>query len=463
MAKNNKIVKYKKPLSINIGVVIFAIIIIYVLFNLFVYLTSDQIAEYEVQQGTIATNNIYKGLIIRDEEIVNTEQSGLINYYLRNGSRASVNDVIYSVDTDGSISNEITSAAKDGSTLSTAELNNLSEKIDTFTSTYYPNDFYDVYSFKNDINSQLSQTLNTTALNDLSDRVNTAIGNGTFFKNTTATPGIVLYYVDGLEGLTVDGFTPDKLDPTTYSKTTLNTRTEVAAGDPAYKLVKSENWNIIISISSSLADQLSEDSYIKVRFCKDNQTATAAYSILKKDDNYYLNLAFTNSMVRYASERYMNIELLLDEQSGLKIPNSAITEKDFYAVPKEYFTQGDDSSDYSLLVQTSNGDKKSVELVTPTIYYETDTAFYVDDETVKSGDSVVKNDSSSTYTIGTDTATLQGVYNINKGYAVFKQINMIYQNEEYAIVETGTAYGVALYDHIALDGSKVQEDQLVIK
>ena len=82
---------------------------------------------------------------------------------------------------------------------------------------------------------------------------------------------------------------------------------------------------------------------------------------------------------------------------------------------------------------------------------------------MKSGDSVVKNDSSSTYTIGTDTATLQGVYNINKGYAVFKQINMIYQNEEYAIVETGTAYGVALYDHIALDGSKVQEDQLVIK
>ena len=214
MAKNNKIVKYKKPLSINIGVVIFAIIIIYVLFNLFVYLTSDQIAEYEVQQGTIATNNIYKGLIIRDEEIVNTEQGGLINYYLRNGARASVNDVIYSVDTDGSISNEITSAAKDGSTLSTAELNSLSEKIDTFTSTYYPNDFYDVYSFKNDINSQLSQTLNTTALNDLSDRVNTAVGNGTFFKNTTATPGVVLYYVDGLEGLTVDSFTPDKLDPT---------------------------------------------------------------------------------------------------------------------------------------------------------------------------------------------------------------------------------------------------------
>ena len=37
----------------------------------------------------------------------------------------------------------------------------------------------------------------------------------------------------------------------------------------------------------------------------------------------------------------------------------------------------------------------------------------------------------------------------------------MFQNEEYAIIETGTDYGIALYDHIALDGSKVQEDELV--
>ena len=40
---------------------------------------------------------------------------------------------------------------------------------------------------------------------------------------------------------------------------------------------------------------------------------------------------------------------------------------------------------------------------------------------------------------------------------------MIYQNEEYAIVETGTSYGVALYDHIALDGKSIKENQLVTK
>ena len=68
-----------------------------------------------------------------------------------------------------------------------------------------------------------------------------------------------------------------------------------------------------------------------------------------------------------------------------------------------------------------------------------------------------------TYTIGNDVDKLTGVYNINKGYAVFKQINILTKNEDYAIIETKTTYGISLYDHIALDGSKVKENQLVIK
>ena len=80
--------------------------------------------------------------------------------------------------------------------------------------------------------------------------------------------------------------------------------------------------------------------------------------------------------------------------------------------------------------------------------------YYIDDETVSAGDVVVKNNSSGTYTIGSDVDKFTGVYNINKGYAVFKQIDILAQNNKYTIVDTGTSYGVALYDHIALDGVK---------
>jgi hypothetical protein len=186
---------------------------------------------------------------------------------------------------------------------------------------------------------------------------------------------------------------------------------------------------------------------------------SASCSILKKDGNYYLDLGLKTAMIRYVNDRFVDVELVIDENTGLKIPVSAITTKEFYTIPKEYFTESTDSSGDCLMVQ--NDDTDDVTLVSPTIYYETDDFYYVDSEDVTAGDVIRKSDSSATYIIGTDVDELKGVYNINKGYAVFKQINILSQNENYAIVETKTSYGVALYDHIALEADKVQEDQLV--
>lgn len=47
-------------------------------------------------------------------------------------------------------------------------------------------------------------------------------------------------------------------------------------------------------------------------------------------------------------------------------------QKQFYTVPKEYFTQGGDSSVPGLMIENHAGDTSSVTLVQPTIYYETD-------------------------------------------------------------------------------------------
>ena len=52
---------------------------------------------------------------------------------------------------------------------------------------------------------------------------------------------------------------------------------------------------------------------------------------------------------------------------------------------------------------------------------------------------------------------------INKGYAVFKQINKLSENDNYTIVESKTSFGISLYDHIALDGSAVKENQTIRK
>ncbi len=73
---------------------------------------------------------------------------------------------------------------------------------------------------------------------------------------------------------------------------------------------------------------------------------------------------------------------------------------------------------------------------------------------------LLKPNSTETYTVH-ETEKLDGVYCINKGYAVFRHIDVIYQNDDYSIIRNGTDYGIALYDHIALDGSVIIENSII--
>lgn len=463
MAKNSNVVKYRKPLNINIGFVVFFIIIIYVAFNIFSYVTSESIAEYEVSQGTIVSNNVYRGLVLRDEHVVYSTQAGYINYYVKNGSRVAVNDTVYSLDTVGTIAGEITSVGSQGTLLSDEALDSICDEIYSFSNSYDSAHFNEVSAFKSDLNSEMTQILNSLAMDSLNDQILSAEANNTFYRYPAGEVGLVVYAVDGYEDCRIEDFSPDWMDSSGYSKKNLESNVSISAQSPVFKLVESENWNIVIEISEELADSMRDGSSIKIRFCKDDFETNAAYTILDTSEGCYLQLSLRTGMVRYINDRFLEIELVTNEQSGLKIPKSAITSKEFFTVPKEYFIQGGDSSDYGIMVVADSENEQTVDFITPTIYYETEDDYYIDSEYVSAEDKILKPDSTNTYTVGSRTDSLIGVYNINKGYAVFKQITIIYENNEYAIVEPKTSYGIALYDHIALDGSQLQEDQLIKK
>ena len=462
MAKK-EILKYRSSGNFNIGVVVFLIIIIYVLFNIFSYFTKSHIAEYQVQQGTIASNNIYQGIIVRDETVEYANYSGYINYYVKNASKVSVNDVVYSIDTEGSISNAITTSGNNSNVITKENLSSVSSELDAFIKNYDANHFSESYTFLNNLNTEIVQNVNNAALVELSDKVNQAEVNQTFYQVKANKDGVIVYEVDGFENYTIEDIISSEINYNDYNSTHLFENLEVNISDPVYKRINSENWNIIIPISEDLAKELNEISSLKIRFCKDNFTTNVSCNIMKHENKYFLNISLKKAMVRYANERFIDIELVMSEKTGLKIPQSAITTKEFFTIPKIYFTIGGDSSEPGLMIKHTDDGENTVKLVNPTLYYETEEFYYVDNEEVSEGDLVLMSDSQSTYQVGTDKDSLIGVYNINKGYAVFKQINVIYENEEYAIVETKTAYGISLYDHIALDASEIKENQLTSK
>ena len=131
--------------------------------------------------------------------------------------------------------------------------------------------------------------------------------------------------------------------------------------------------------------------------------------------------------------------------------------------PSDYISQGDNSSDQGVIkITTDNRGKESAEFIQTDIYDtdEENNVCYIDEESLSVGDVIQKPDSDERYTIR-ETGEKEGVYNMNRGYAVFRIIEPVSNNsnEEYTIVETGTSYGLSLYDRIALDGSSVTEGE----
>ena len=72
--------------------------------------------------------------------------------------------------------------------------------------------------------------------------------------------------------------------------------------------------------------------------------------------------------------------------------------------------------------------------------------------------------SGSDITFNTSTAgtyKLKGVFCVTQGTAVFKQIDVIVDGDDYSIIDPNTAYGISAYDRIALDATSVKENQII--
>ena len=456
--KDDKIIKYPKQYHISIGFITIGVMFIYMFYHLLTYLTAANITVYEVSQGSISSNLEYNALAIRQEQIVNAEVSGDLLYLAENYTKVGSKSQVYAVDLSG----EILSSLKDSSksvdvSLDAEDYNKLQNSISTYSFDYSNIAYNKLYSFKNELESQVQQLYTVSAMEAMNDSVQSAIASGTFNIYSSPQPGLIVYSIDGLEDITVDSFISDSFDVSKYAATNLKSQETIVAGQPVFKLITSDHWNLVCEVDKSLYDSLQAESYLKIKFLEDEVETWTSLSFAEKAGKYYLVLSLDDSMDRYAESRYVHIKIMNNNISGLKIPNSSIVEKSFYTIPKSYEMRGNNDDDAGFLRKTES----SSEYVSPTIYYESEDFYYVDNEVLSRGDVLCKPQSNETYVVGADMGKLQGVYNVNKGYAIFKQIEILYQNNDYSIIKTGTNYGISMYDHIVLQGDEVEENSII--
>ena len=464
MAKNKKIVRYRKPLNINVGMIIFAMIFVYLSFSVYTYLRRDHVQFYEVVEGSIVNNKEYNGILFRDETVENAPQTGYVNYYVREGKRAGAGSRVYSLDETGELGKFLEENQSSGMSLSAENLADLKKQLSSFCLSYKDQRFESVYDAKYSLQASVAEYMNFNALGDMDAQLQ---AQGINYKQiSTPQPGIISYVTDSFEGVAPEEVTADSFDRSQYTRQ-VGRAGEIEEGTPVYKIITSENWSIVFQMDDKDKEQFADQDTLTIEPLGSDMKFRGKYSMFTgSDGNLYGRLDLDRYMIQFESERFMTFEISSEETQGLKIPVSSVMEKEFYTIPVDYMTTGgnatEDEAGFNKEVYGEGG-KASIEFVTPEIYSSTDEYYYVeksDDGLLKSGDYLVKPDSNERFQVG-PTAKLTGAYNINKGYAVFKQVKELANSGEYYIVEKGTKYGLSVYDHIVLDASTVSDGQIV--
>lgn len=460
LSNSRKVVKFRRQRSINIGIVIFVILFIYITINVYIYFTKEHLSIYEVKEGSNVVDNKVTGLILRDEKLITTNKAGYISYFQKEGSRIAKNATIFSVDDSMQIMEVITNS---DTPIKLSDESNAQFKyeLEKFHNYYSDQNFTPVYGFKEEAQSTVMDLLNVTMI-EKGQQIQLDTGFAYNYEVvSSAESGIVSYYIDQYESITEDMVSIDMFNEDNYSKIPLRSTEMITQGSPVYKLVTSEKWTIILSLSSEQYEKLSSKDKIRFTIMKDEFETIAPIHLFQRGANYFARLSMDKHMINYLQDRFLTIELHLDADKGLKIPLSAIVEKDFYLVPLEYFTVGGDSGKEGLVKESYNENGEvNLSFIPTDKYYEDETYGYVDTRLFSSGTWIKSTTGADRFQL-LQTAKLTGVYNVNMGYAVFKRIDVLYQNEAYCIIKKNTQYGLSLYDHIALDGKTAIEQAII--
>ncbi len=461
--KNKKIVRYRKPLNINIGMIMFALIFVYMSFYVYTYMQRDKVEFYEVVEGSIVNDQRHTGIILREEEPKYTDRAGNINFYLREGKRAAVGTRIYSIDETGTLSKLLEERTDGAVSLSKENLASLKKELSSFSQTFTEDNFRSIYDTKYSLDSEVLEYVNIDTLKNLDSVIDEL---GVNFEQIRADrAGIISYTVDEMETLSPTQITTEMFDKSNYTKKPIKSGQLVESGSAVYKVITSSDWSIVFPMTSDEQVLYNGKTALTVKFTGKDLRTTGQFSMVTgADGKLYGKLDFSKYMEQFVSSRFVDFEIITEEVEGLKLPRTSVTEVDFFLIPKEYLVKTDTGSARGFYKETYTENGPSIVLVDADIYYADDEHYYIDSgekSDLKAGDYLVKENSQDRYQVGI-TSSLQGVYNINRGYTAFRRIEVLTSNDEYYTVKKGTDYGLSVYDHIVLNAAAVTENGMVI-
>ncbi|MDO5564562.1 MAG: HlyD family efflux transporter periplasmic adaptor subunit [Eubacteriales bacterium] len=444
-------IKTKKEYSFYIYIIIIIAIVFFLLFSLYKFINKSEIQIYEVIPGEIISENKEIGLIIRDEEVILQNDDGYISYYAFDGSRIKKGSLVYTVSNEKIDNNNNYSMEE-------KDYNNIKNKLSKYASNINNLHFDLTY----DYNTKINQSINE--LSFIQSNENTSVSSYLNKKNVyyAQNSGILSYHIDGFEKKTKEEiFSIDNIfDIENNSETVVNNNIKTDKGTIIAKIITNPTYEIIFKSDKLFLGELINKN-IKIEFPLIRKTTNAKLTFSMINDEKYYVLTLDKYLEDLLDTRVLEFNIITSQTSGLKIPLKSIARKNCYILPKDFVIEDPLTREKYIYLLSKN---EKIMLNDIDISKEDEKNYYIDFSSNSKLNmlDILQSSDYRTYTINS-VSRMPGVYNVNKGYSVFKYVEILQETNEYAIIKKGLNYSLSSYDHIVLNQNDIKEGDLINK
>lgn len=445
---------------IHIDFIILVLFFIYIVFHVVSLFSGNHIPVTEVRQGQIVENDNLHAIAIRKETLVKTDSSGQVVYLIPQGNVAAKNSQVSGIDRTGAFVSTLKKQNEGKEELSDIQREQLVELLSNFNKGYSPNSFSEAYQLLQS-GADILNIANGDRIKSTLSEVKKDSGSDVDFTPIKApTEGLVCLSYDDLSGISADQVGADSFDPSRLNTKQLSSGQSLSSGDVAFRLVTDDNWQLVCQLNNKMAERLKDKSVIEIRFEKDHTTAWANAAISERQGRKYLVLSLDDSMDRFAESRFLDIGLMLDQVKGLKVPDSSLVKKILYHIPSEYVTTSGSSKKPG--VYTKDGSESLFRKFR--LYQKAADGSYWASFSKADNDTIILKPDSASVSLSLsdcDVKKTYGVYLANKGYTQLIQVNLLYRNNQYSIIEPVYNNQLRLYDRVVLKAKGVKDGQML--
>lgn len=483
--------KAKRPKNNNRGVLpvymlFFVLCCIYILGCAYGFITKKIVNYDVVQLGIIDTPKTVQGVIIRDEKVYTAKADGVINYEVADNQKVKKNTQVCTVKDEDVVSKleleldeidkniiDLQADREDISVYSediAQDNKEIQTLIDDNAMDYAKSNFGKIYELKNnvqkkmDARNELLLTENNGSLTEYVTQRNQQIQklNNNIAKIAVDEGGIISFHIDGME----DKYTISSLAGLTESDTKVTNssvssfKSTVKSGEPAFKLVKSNEWYVACYIKGEYTKDWEKGNlvmiYAKDSLSKTHDLTAEIYELTgaQNDNERYCVLKITKDIADFINDRSFTFDIE-KATSGYKIPNGAIVEETLLKVPLDYVNVEEG--------YITKADGTKVNIIVSDKDEENNLAYIpVQLGVLNVGDNIKKPFTNDTFNI-TDVLNTKGIYVVNTGYAEFKRIYTedSVSNNTHTILNVAANPNVNIYDRIVTDTDNIERKEKV--